>query len=93
MRRGQRLDWICRGKDGLAWSHDGISAVQYQSSLLYGCQRRAKMNQVLVRVQYEYKKVPYLSKASFRRINTGYYSKVRKWLLVLVGEKSLSLLV
>ena len=39
-----------------------------------------------------YKKVPYLSKASFRRINTGYHPKVRKWLPVLVGQKSLPLL-
>ena len=36
-----------------------------------------------------YKKVPYLSKASFRRINTGYYPKLRKWLPV--GQKSLPL--
>ena len=38
-----------------------------------------------------YKKVPYLSKASFRRINTGYYPKLRKWLPV--GQKSLPLRV
>ena len=37
------------------------------------------------RYSYEYKKVPYLSKASFRRINTGYYPKLRKWLPV--GQK------
>ena len=36
-----------------------------------------------------YKKVPYLSKASFRRINTGYHPKLRKWLPV--GQKSLPL--